>query len=119
MMHLHFQLSSITKGNSSITEYFQKVKTLGNNLAAIRQPLPAYEIASSLFNGLNSSYDPLMASISTHVDPQTLEDIYSHLLSFELRLERHITTVEFTVGSANMATRNDSSRGCNNGHNSN
>ena len=82
-MHLRSQLSSITKGNSSVTEYFQRVKTLADTLAAIGQPLPAYEIASSLLNGLDSSYDPLVASISTHVDPLTLEDIYSHLLSFE------------------------------------
>ena len=118
-MHLRSQLFSITKGNSSITEYFQRVKTLADTLAAIGQPLPAYEIALSLLNGLDSSYDPLVASISTHVDPLTLEDIYSHLLSFEQRLERHTANVESTMGSANMATRNDHSCGRNNGRNSN
>ena len=116
---LHSQLSSITKGDTSVTKYFQRVKTLADTLAAIGQPLPSYEIASSLLNGLDSSYDPLVASISTHVDPLTLEDIYSHLLSFELHLEQHTTAVESTLGSATMATRNDHSRGCNNGCNSN
>ncbi|KAA8546901.1 hypothetical protein F0562_003330 [Nyssa sinensis] len=40
-----------------------------------------------------------------------LEDIFGHLLNFELRLQQHTQVVEATIGSGNVATRTDYSRG--------
>ncbi|KAA8536399.1 hypothetical protein F0562_028877 [Nyssa sinensis] len=105
------QLSTVTKGGMSISDYFQTVKSLADTLAAIGHPLPDTEIVSYLLGGLDSSYDPIVTSIQTREDPIELEDIFGHLLTFELRLQQHTQVLEATIGSANVATRTDYSRG--------
>jgi len=35
IMQIHYQLATWKKGNSKITDYFQKIKTLSDTLAAI------------------------------------------------------------------------------------
>ncbi|KAA8525161.1 hypothetical protein F0562_006975 [Nyssa sinensis] len=76
-----------------------------------RTSLPDTEIVSYLLGGLDSSYDPIVTSIQTREDPMELEDIFGHLLTFELRLQQHTQVLEVTIGSANVATRTDYSRG--------
>ncbi|KAA8546669.1 hypothetical protein F0562_003100 [Nyssa sinensis] len=105
------QLSTVTKGGMSISDYFQTVKSLADTLAAIGHPHPDTEIVSYLLGGLDSSYDPIVTSIQTREDPMELEDIFGHLLTFELRLQQHTQVLEATIGSANVATRTDYSRG--------
>ncbi|KAA8541300.1 hypothetical protein F0562_025263 [Nyssa sinensis] len=105
------QLSTVTKGGMSISNYFQTVKSLADTLAAIGHPLPDTEIVSYLLGGLDSSYDPIVTSIQTREDPMELEDIFGHLLNFELHLQQHTQVVEATISSANVATRTDYSRG--------
>ena len=39
VMQIHFQLATTKKGNSTITEYFQKIKAMSDTLAAAGQPL--------------------------------------------------------------------------------
>ncbi|KAA8525548.1 hypothetical protein F0562_007399 [Nyssa sinensis] len=105
------QLSTVTKGGMSISDYFQTVKSLADILVAIGHPLLDTEIVSYLLGGLDSSYDPIVTSIQTREDPIELEDIFGHLLTFELRLQQHTQVLEATIGSANVANRTDYSRG--------
>jgi hypothetical protein len=57
-------------------------------LAAIEQPLQNHEFTAYLLGGLHTSYDAIVTSISTQVDKITSEDMFNHLLVFELRLEQ-------------------------------
>jgi hypothetical protein len=43
VMQIYFQLATVKKGNNSITEYFQTIKTLNDTLAAAGQPLNYFE----------------------------------------------------------------------------
>ena len=52
-----------------------------DTLAAIGQPLQDSEVVSYILGGLDSTYDSLVTSITTQVDPISLEDLFSHLLS--------------------------------------
>ncbi|KAF5462645.1 hypothetical protein F2P56_018633 [Juglans regia] len=105
------QLSTVTKGGMTISDYFQTVKSLADTLAVIGHPLPDAEIVSYLLGGLDSSYDPIVTSIQTRDAPMEPEDIFGHLLNFELRLQQHTQVIEATISSANVATRTDQSRG--------
>jgi hypothetical protein len=100
-------LASTKKGNMSTSEYFQKMRSFSDNLAAIGQPLQNHEFTSYLLGGLDTSYDAIVTSISTQVDKMTSEDMFNHLLAFGLRLEQQHITVDNSVGSVNVATRND------------
>lgn len=79
-------------------------------LAIVNLPLNDDEFVSYLLGGLDSSYCPLITSITIRVDLLTLEDIPSHLLSFELRLDEQIAAIDMAVSLANVATRSDVSQ---------
>ena len=64
IMQVHFQLATIKKGGSSITEYFQKYKHLIDSLAVAGQPLNDFELVSFLLAGLGSEYDPFVTSVN-------------------------------------------------------
>jgi histone deacetylase 1/2 len=100
-------LASTKKGNLSISDYFQKMRSFSDNLAAIGQPLQNHEFTAYLLGGLDTSYDAIVTSISTQIDKMTSEDMFNHLLAFELRLEQQQNSFDNSVHSVNMATRND------------
>jgi hypothetical protein len=77
-------LASTKKGNLSISDYFQKMRSFSDNLAAIGQPLQNHEFTAYLLGGLDTFYDAIVTSISTQVDKMTSEDMFNHLLVFEL-----------------------------------
>jgi len=111
MMQVHYQLATSKKGTSSVTDYFQKMKLLSDTMAAIGQPLNDFETVSYILAGLGSEYDPFVTSITTRVDPLSLEEIYGHLLAYELRLEQHLPTADIVQPSANFTSRSQDGRG--------
>jgi hypothetical protein len=119
LIKVHFQLATLKKGGSSVTDYFQKFKSLADTLAAAGQPLNDFELISFLLAGLGSEFDPFVTSVTTRVDPMSLEELYAHLLTHEMRLEHNSTTAENVFPSANVATARPSSpknKGSNRAH---
>jgi hypothetical protein len=58
--------------------------------------------------GLRLDFDPFVTSVTTRVEPLSVDEIYGHLLSCELRLEKHQTSLDLSVASANFATKGNS-----------
>jgi hypothetical protein len=111
VMQIYFQLAIVKKGNSSITEYFQTIKTLSDALAAAGQPLNDFESVLFLLKGLGSEYDPFVISVTTQVDPLSIDELYGHLLAHEMRLEQQIPALDIQKPAANLSTRAPMSRG--------
>ncbi len=105
IMQMHFQLATLKKAGSSIGDYYQKFKSLSDNLDAAGQPFNDYESTSFLLFGLGTDFDSVVASFSTHSEAMSIEDLYSHLLIHEQRLEHHSSTTEPVFPSANLATK--------------
>ncbi len=78
---------------------------MSDNLAAAGQPLNDYESTSFLLSGLGTEFDSVVASLSTHGEAMSIEDLYSHLLIHEQRLEHHSSTTESAFPSANLVTK--------------
>jgi hypothetical protein len=68
-MNTRVQLATLKKGGLSVTEYFNKMKTLTNTLAIIGQPLKDEDFTAYLLAGLDESYDSLVSSLTTRDDP--------------------------------------------------
>lgn len=102
-MNVHYQLVNLKKGNSSITDYFQKFQQLTDALASVDQPLKDLELVSFLLSGLGPEYDSFVTSIQTCVDTISIEALYGHLLAHELRLDQHHSTLDLSVVGANVA----------------
>ena len=117
-MNIHYQLATLKKGDSSVADYFHKFTHLTDTFAAVDQPLPPHEALSFLLAGLSSDYDSLVTSVKTQVHPMSLEDLYGHMLSHELRLAQHQPTVDLSNGSANFTNKSFSTRGGCGGRNS-
>jgi hypothetical protein len=65
VLQIHYQLATIKKGSSSITEYYHSFKSMCDNLAAASQHLNDFESASYLLAGLGFEYD--RSSLLTHM----------------------------------------------------
>jgi hypothetical protein len=94
VMQIHYQLATFKKGNSSITKYFQTIKAMSDNLAAVGQQLNDFESISYLLAGLRSEYDPFITSVTTRLDPLSIDELYGHLLAHEMRIEHHLSSNE-------------------------
>jgi hypothetical protein len=90
------------KGNNSISEYFQTIKMFSDTLVATGQPLNDFESVSFLLKGLGSKYDPFVTSVTTRVDPLSIDELYSHLLAHEMRLEQQIPAIDVHPPAANI-----------------
>ena len=110
-MQVHFQLNTLKKGNSSIADYYQKFQALTDTLSSIGQPLTDVQMQAFLLGGLGYEYDPFVTSITTRIEPLSVEEIYGHLLSYEMRLEQHHNSIDLSIAGANVADRSYPSRG--------
>jgi hypothetical protein len=111
IMHVHFQLATLKKGNSSISDYFHKMKTLSDTLVACEQPLNDFEAISFLLAGLGSEFDPLVTLVTTQVDPISRDDIYGLLHAYEMCLEQQLATMDLSNASAHITARNSGNSG--------
>jgi hypothetical protein len=109
IMQVHFQLATLKKGNSSITNYFHKLKTPNDTLAACGQLLNDFEAVSFLLARLG--FDPLVTSVTTRVDHISRDDIYGLLLAHEMRLEQQLANIDISNATAHVTTRNSGNSG--------
>ena len=105
IMQTHFQLATLKKGGSSMTDYFQKFKSLSNTLVAAGQPLNEFESVFFVLVGLGTNFDSIVTTISTRGGMIPLEDLYSHLLIHEHCIEHQSATTKPVFPSANVATK--------------
>lgn len=86
-MNVRLQLTTTRKGTMTISEYFSKMKSLSDEITAAGKPMDDEDFIANVINGLDHEYNPLITAVVTRVEPITVPDLYSQLLSFESRLE--------------------------------
>lgn len=82
-------MSSFRKKNPPMVEYFNKIKMLVDTLASIGHPVQDEEVATYILTGLDADYDALVTSITTRPDPISLDDLYAHLVNYDVRREHN------------------------------
>uniref|UniRef100_A0A2N9J5N8 Reverse transcriptase Ty1/copia-type domain-containing protein n=1 Tax=Fagus sylvatica TaxID=28930 RepID=A0A2N9J5N8_FAGSY len=119
-MNIRYQLSTLKKGDSSIADYFHTFTGLVDTLAAINQPLIEEEQISFLLAGLGSEYESFITTVHMRTELLSIETLYGHLLSQELRMVQAQPKVDLSLARAHFASRGgSSSRGSRNGRFSN
>ena len=88
VMQIQYQLATSKKGNSNVIDYFQRMHSLGDTLATIGQALLDIEMSSYILDGLRTEYNPFVTSVTTRVDPLSLDELYGYLLAHEQCLEQ-------------------------------
>ena len=94
-----------------MTDYFQRMCSLGDMLAAVGQTLSDIEMSSYILTGLGTKYNPFVTFVTTQVDLLSLDELYRHLLAHEQRLEQWQLAIELAFLTANMSTRNTTNCG--------
>uniref|UniRef100_A0A2N9IKQ2 Retroviral polymerase SH3-like domain-containing protein n=1 Tax=Fagus sylvatica TaxID=28930 RepID=A0A2N9IKQ2_FAGSY len=79
-MSIHYQLATLRKGDSSISDYFHRFTHQVDTLAAIAQPLPLHESLTFLLASLGSDYDSL-SPLSKHKSTRLLLKIFMVICS--------------------------------------
>ena len=110
LMQIHYQLSTLRKGSTSIADFFHTFTGLADTLAAIDQPLPEFQLVSFLLAGLGPEYDSFVTSVQQRTEPITLDYLYGHLLNHEIRLAQSQAPVSLETASANFVSRGTPSR---------
>ncbi|KAA8519465.1 hypothetical protein F0562_013721 [Nyssa sinensis] len=110
---IRFQLTNITRGEQSITDYFDKAHLLTDYLAATCNLISEKELVSYILNGLGPTYESFLTSITTRSDPLTSHDLYQLLLIHESRLNHTvtITTPSFDFSASFTCSSQTSGRG--------
>jgi hypothetical protein len=82
-MNTRLALGTTKKGNLSAMDYFSKMKSLGDEMAATGRPLDDKELIEYIITGLDGDYTPLISVICARAEPISLGHFYSQLLSFK------------------------------------
>jgi hypothetical protein len=103
-------LHTLKKGNSSVADYYSKVRSLADELGASGVVISDDELVSYILSGLEENYNPVVSAVLAREEPVTPGALYAQLLSHESRLELQsgASNIQF---SANMASYGGRNRG--------
>lgn len=118
-MQTKLQFTTLKKGSSTITKYFNKATSLSSSLNVAGHPLSPFEFTIFLLADLGSDYESIVTSISTRHDPLSSYHVFSYLLNQESCLAHQTHSllsanpiyVNFTIAQP-PSTSSSSSCGC-------
>jgi hypothetical protein len=84
-INLRVALATTQKGNSTVTEYFGKMKSLGDDMAAAGRRLDDEELVEYIPAGLGEDFTPVVSAVCARVEPISIGELYVQLLHFESR----------------------------------
>lgn len=82
-------LATASKGTSTISEYFTKMKSLADEMASVGRCLEDEELVSYILTGLDHDYNPVVSAVAARVEPILVGDLNGQLTSFEQWMELH------------------------------
>lgn len=80
-------LATASKGSSTIGEYFSKMKGLADEMASAGHRLEDEELISYILTRLDMEYNPMVSTVAAHVEPISVGELYTQLISFKQRME--------------------------------
>lgn len=86
---IRFQLTNLSRGELSITDYFSKVKMIFDTLVATGAPLSEKEYVIYLLNGLGPNYETFITFVTTRSKPISSNELYHLLLIHESQLTHY------------------------------
>lgn len=96
-------LATASKGSLTVAEYFTKMKGLADEMALTGRKLEDEELVSYILTGLDLNFDSVVSAVAARVEPITVAELYSQLVSYEQHLEMK--------GGGNQSSANLASRG--------
>lgn len=79
-------LATASKGASSITEYFTKMKALADEMASAGKKLEDEELVSYILTRLDLDFNLVVSTMAARVEPISITEPYTQLVSFKQRM---------------------------------
>jgi hypothetical protein len=95
-------LATATKGSSTISEYFTKMKALADEMASAGKRLEDDELVSYILTGFDLAYDLVVSAVTARMEPITVGELLIQLTSHEQHMELRNNA---NNPSANMAAK--------------
>lgn len=83
------RLQSVKRGNRSVTEYLQEVKSISDSLASIKERVVDGDLVMYVLNGLGRDYDNFVISVQNRENPLSFADLKAKLATHEQWLKDH------------------------------
>lgn len=80
-------LATMKKGNLSMAEYVGKMRSLADEITSTGKTIDDDELVSYILAGLDYDYNPIVTSLTARIEPLSVGEAYSQLLSFEQRMD--------------------------------
>lgn len=98
-------LATASKGTSTIAEYYAKMKTLADEMASAGRRLEDDEMVSYILTGLDDDFDVVVSAVAARVEPISLGELYTQLISHEQRIELRNGGSQSSANSASRGNR--------------
>jgi hypothetical protein len=79
-------LATTQKDDMSISKYITKMKSLTDEMASVKKKVDDEELVSYILAGLDEEYSPVVSALLARVEPVSVAEAHSQLLSFENRI---------------------------------
>lgn len=80
ILQLKSRIQNIKKGDDSISDYLQKVKSISDTLATVNSPLKDEDLLLHILNGLPITFHPFKTTIRTRSHPVSVAKLHDLLL---------------------------------------
>jgi gag-polypeptide of LTR copia-type len=85
-MELRRLLQTTTRGGQSCNDYFEQMRSIADQLAAVGEIVTDSDLTRYMLNGLGSDFNSFVVAITTRSDPLSIEELHGFLLSHEALL---------------------------------
>ncbi|OMO87953.1 hypothetical protein CCACVL1_08645 [Corchorus capsularis] len=96
---------TIPRGNKSISEYFQLLRGISDELALINTIIPEDELVILALNGAGPEYKELAAGIRARESYISFEELIEKFLDYEEHLQKQQSTADLSIPTANYANK--------------
>ncbi|XP_031266817.1 uncharacterized protein LOC116125231 [Pistacia vera] len=95
------KLQSLQQGSMSCQSFFDEVKSLADELAAVGKPIDDSDLILSILNGLNSSFHSFVTTFMLLAEEKSMpfSDFHAELLNYDLMQKFHNQSIQPEAGS--------------------
>jgi hypothetical protein len=98
-------LTMTKKLQLSVADYYNKMRSLADDMAFSGTPLRDDELVSYILAGLDEDYNSVYSVVTSRVEPVTPSELYAQLLGFEHHLQLQNGATSSFNSSANTASQ--------------
>ena len=108
VLQLKQEMQNIKKGSLSVSEFFLKIKILGDSLRAAGQVVSEYDMVLSVVNGLGHDYDAVVVIVTSQHKSMSFQEAQFLAMMHEQRLQ-HLNGVshDLVIGASAQFVANN------------